>query len=195
MDDRIKSAFEKAMERAGQVKEMSDSELARVENIPRGRMMAARFLKEKDYDLAADLAGQDPAVRPFLGEGARETFLLNIVLPLTDQEREANRRAMRGLTLTGGDRKVLGEALGEMEYLFDYYGKVLDSTYQRLKAGFGQRVDKARKKAEARLGHSVAIDVERQSAFIEEWGRTRAQITAQFEEKLNELKKMIRGKG
>jgi hypothetical protein len=190
VDDRIKSAFEKAMERAGQMQEVPAWELARADNLPKGRMMAVRFLNGQDFDLAADLGRQDRSLRPYLAEGARETFLLHIGLPADDEGREANRRAMNGLVATAADKGALAEALGELEYLFDYYGKVLDSTYQRLKANFSQRAAGAKRKAESRPG--MTIDVARQPAFLEEWSRTRAQLTAQFEEKLNEVKQAIR---
>ncbi|HUW63272.1 MAG TPA: hypothetical protein VMW83_01025 [Spirochaetia bacterium] len=174
------------------MQEVSAEELLRSENVTKGQMMAARFLKENSYDLAAALAGQDPALRPYLAQGARETFLLNINLPLDEEETLANRRAMSGLAALGQDRGALAESLGELEYLFDYYGKAMDSTYQRLKDNFSQRAARTPKKAEGRMAPGMVIDVERQPAFLEEWSRVRGQLGAQFEEKLSEVKQRIR---
>lgn len=190
MDDRIKSAFEKAMERAGSMGEVSAEELSKAENMPKGRMMAARFLADADYDLAGALAGEDPGVRPYIGEGARETLLLNIVLPQDGQALPGNRLAMSGLAVIGQDRGALAEALGEMEYLFDYYGKIVESTYQRFKDSFGQR--RFPKQAGRRMDPGMGANVEKTSAFLEEWSRVRVQLEEQFEEKLRELKNKIR---
>ena len=195
MEDRIKSAWEKALERAQQMPEVPEEELRRAEYLPRGRMVAARYLKEKDYDLAAGVAAQDSALRPYLAEGARDTLLLNIALPRDDDPGEQNRRAMNGLVALSGNRAALAQALGELEYLFDYYGKARSSTYQRLKDSFGKRLARARQKVEARMGPGVVADVERQPAFQEEWSRLQAQLAAQFEDKLGEIKEAIRAIG
>lgn len=195
LEDRIKSAWEKALERAQQMPEVPEEELRRAEYVPRGRMMAARYLKEKDYDLGAGVAAQDPGVRPHVAEGAREILLLNVVLPLDDDSGERNRRAMEGLAVLSRNRAALVQALGELEYLFDYYGKARSHTYERLKDNFGKKLQKAQQRIEARMGPGVVADVERQPAFLEEWSRVRAQMDAQFEDKLSEIKEMIRAIG
>jgi len=195
LEDRIKSAWEKALERAERMPRVPDEELRRAEYVPRGRAMAARYLQEKDFDLAAAVAAQDPQVRPYLAEGAREVLLINLVLPREDGPEEDDRRVMEGLAALSRNRAALGRVLGELEYLLDYYRKARQTTYQRLKDGFSKRLARAQQQIEARMGPGVVVDVERQPAFLEEWSRLQAQLSSQFEDKLSELKEEIRAIG
>ena len=52
----MKSAWEKAMERAEKLGKPSDEELKQLEHIPTGSRLAATYLGEEKYDLAAEIS-------------------------------------------------------------------------------------------------------------------------------------------
>ena len=51
----MKSAWEKAMEKIEKLGKPSDEELKQLEHIPAGNRLAARFLKEENFDLDSEL--------------------------------------------------------------------------------------------------------------------------------------------
>ncbi len=60
----IKSAWEKAMEKVEKLGKPSEEELKQLEYVPAGNRLAARYLKEKTFDLDAELI-------KYKGTGAR----------------------------------------------------------------------------------------------------------------------------
>lgn len=187
--DKIKSAYEMALERIKQRKEVPQSEIDRMEHMPVGKALAANFLREKGYDLLAEFAKYPENIKEYLIEGAQETFLNNISLPADKSTLETNKRAMEGLYQIKKNKRAVGEVFSQLEYLFQYYEQSLAQTYSQFKETFAAKISAA---LEKRIGTRLKIDPEKQPGFREEWMKYLSRLNSQYEGILAEQKEKLR---
>jgi hypothetical protein len=189
--EKIKTAYEKAMERYQQ-KEVSPAEIDRLEYLPKGKALAAAFLSEKNFDFAAGLAKYQEQFRPYLMEGAQETFLQNIMLPSDETISQNNKRALEGIFLLKQDKHALGEISSQLEHLFEYYRQALAQALTNYKNSFAARMGAAQKALEKRAGRKVKINPEKHPGYREGWLKMVGRLNAQYESTLNEQKQKLR---
>ncbi|MDI6907997.1 MAG: hypothetical protein QMC81_11010 [Thermoanaerobacterales bacterium] len=191
MAERIKTALEKALERAAQLK-VSDSDLERLARVDAGRALAGRFLQDPALDLLRELASQAPDARHDVTAGVEEILLQNIALPVDEQVARTNRRAMEGITAIKRDPESVRIISGELGYLFDYYSQAYRHSYTNLKEHFEQRLGAARQMLEQQTGVRMRMNVERLPEFREEWIRTVGALNTQYESLLKEQKERLK---
>lgn len=192
----IKSAFEKAMEKAAKIEKASPEELRRMESLPKGNAFAARFLDiTGSFDLKGELDKASPQVRKYLVEGAEQILLRNIILPQTDAAKKANERAVEGLLLLKEDKRKAKALLDQVKQMLGYYDQQRQQTYAQHKSAFEKRLVGARRAMEQQTGvkaENISVKVEAQPQFQEEWRQILAQINAQYDAALNELKQGLK---
>ena len=191
MGERIKSAYEKALERAASVK-LESADLKKLEYFPQGQSLAAKFLRERDFDLLGALKSFKEEDLPYVREGMEETFLQNIQLPRDEEGIKTSQKALQGLLLLKKDKSKLRKIIEEIEYLFSYYLQAQQQIFHELKEEMGQRLAGAQEALERQLGMKVNIQLERQPFFQEEWLRRERELSSQYEALLNEKKEKIR---
>ncbi|MGQ9755858.1 MAG: DUF6657 family protein [Desulfotomaculales bacterium] len=191
MENRIKTALERALEKVGNL-QVSESELLRMDLVPRGQAIAARFLQDKQLNLEEELGNFQGTARSLVTEGIQETLLHNIHPPANENAMDTNRRAMEGLLVIKEDKKTLLAIFSELEYLFQYYTEALKHTYANLKEAFSQRTDAAKQLLEEQMGIRVRVDVEKHPAFQDEWLRTLNELNRRYEAILDEHRERIR---
>lgn len=189
----IKSAFEKAMEKAAQIEAASPEELKRMEYVPKGNALAARYLKEENFDLESELTKLKGAgIRKDVVDGVEEIFLRNISLPKSSSLKRTTTRAMQGLQLIKQNKKALSAIFATLNQLFIYYEQARLQANAQLKQAFEGRLGQATKEMEKQmLGQKLKIDVERQPEFQQEWLRMQGDLDRQYERVLDEQKVKI----
>lgn len=190
--DRIKSAYEMAMERFQQRKEVPPEEIEKMEHIPAGKTLAAKYLNEKDIDLMAELSKYPDPIRGYMMEGAQETFLSNIQLPGDRASIETTKKALEGIALLKVNKDALREAAGQLEHLINYYEKTLEQAYGQFKERFAARMAASMQSLEKKVGAKIKVDPEKQPGFREEWMRAIASINAQYNQVLAEQKEKLK---
>lgn len=190
--DRIKSAYEMALERFQQRKEVPPAEMDRMEYEPAGKIAAAVFLREKDYDLSAEAAKYPQQFQGYVLEGIQKTLLSNLLPPLDKETLESNLRAMRGILLIKKDQAAVKEVIGQLENLFKYYEQALAQTYSQFKQQFTEKLSPSIRAMEKRTGQKFKIDPEKQPGFREEWNKVLGHLNSQYEQVLNEQKDKLR---
>jgi len=190
--DRIKSAYEMALERFQQRKEVPQAEMDRMEYEPIGKTAAAIFLREKDYDLTAEAAKYPQQFQGYVLEGIQKTLLSNLLPPLDKETLESNRRAMQGLLLIKTDKDAVKEVLVQLENLFKYYEQALAQAYVQFKQRFTEKLSPSIRSMEKRTGQKVKLDPEKQPGFREEWNKVVGHLNAQYEQVLDEQKEKLR---
>lgn len=186
MEGKIKTALEKAMERAASFREVSREEIDRMENMPRGRTIAASFMNNKNFDLKDALAQVPAGTQGYVLEGIQEVLLMNIALSADESADETNRRAMEGILLIKRDKALLTQLLGELDQLLKYYQQALEQTKERFKQELEMR-GKMNRRQGAR-----GREQERMMEFREEWAAVVRQMNDRFEAGLAEIKERIR---
>ncbi len=189
--DRIKSAYEMALERFSKRKEVPRSEIDRMEYESAGSRAAAAFLKERDYDLKAEIDRHPEPYRGYVADGIQKTLLYNIMLPSDRTFKETNRRAMEGILAVKKNKRAVKDLFSQLEHLFNYYEKALAQTYSQFKEHFTERINAQVKLMEKRSGTKLKVNPEIQPGFQEEWMKIRGQLNQHYEKVLKEQKEKL----
>ena len=191
--EEMKSAFERAMERAEGLGKPSDEDLKKWKYIPEGEKLAAKYLRE-GFDLTAELNKYDDKVRRHVVEGAQGVFVRNIDLPRNDAAKRKNKRVMEAIKEMKRDKVGIENVYTKMRRIFNHYEKEGEQqrrqTYEALKMDFEAKLMQA---AQQQLGTSPPpkINIEAHPQFQQEWRRVLAQLDSQYLKLLEEYKKEI----
>jgi len=187
----MKSAFEKAMERVEKMGKATPQELRRMEYMPKGSALAAKYIRE-GHDLQAGLEQYEPELRGYLIEGVEATLIRTIVLPQNEASKQTNARAMQGMLLLKTDKARVESVFGKIEQLVVYYEQALQQAYAQHRSSFEARLEGARRGLEQQPGARANINVEAQAQFQEEWRRSLAQLNSQYDKVLAEHKQELK---
>ncbi|MGQ9557117.1 MAG: hypothetical protein ACUVTU_04075 [Desulfurispora sp.] len=192
MSDKIKTAWEKALERMQQMPPVAPGELARLEYMPQGHRLGARFMQEKQLNLKKTLAEVPDAQKPYVLEGVQEALLLQLVLPEREEQMETNRRAMEGLLILKQGSPEMVTLLNELEYLFNYYQQALQQTRAGFEREFAARSRQVRRTMPGRQTGGLESQLEQTPGYYEEWSRVLGDLNSRFGGALAELKEKIK---
>jgi len=191
--DEIKSAAEIAMEKVAKLGEATNEDRLKWKYVPEGEKLAVRYLKQ-ECELVAELGKYDENARPYLIDGAEDILIRNISLPKNDITKKNNKLAMDGLKALKQDKVSVENVYSKMRRVFSHYEEQGEmqkrQAYESLKAEFEAKVKQA---LQQQLGTSsgIAIDVERQPQFQEEWRRLLGQLESQYYKLIDEYKQEL----
>jgi hypothetical protein len=189
----IKSAFEKAMERADKLGKASPEEMERLRYIPEGEKLAAKFLRN-ECALAEEINQHEEKVRGLVAQGAQGVLLSNIALPRNEHIQQASEKSMEGLRAMKKDGAALDKIFSKITNIFEHYLQQgmsqRQEAYEALKKDFQAKFEQAmRQQPGAPAG--AKVDVESQPQFQDGWRRIMAQMDAQYLNVLGDYKQEI----
>ena len=191
--DEMKSAFERAMEKAESLGKASDEDLTKWKYIPEGEKLAARYLKE-EYDISTELGKYDEKVRKYVTEGAQAVFIRNIDLPRNDIAKKIDKKFMEAIKELKRDKVGIENVYTKMRRVFNHYEKEGEQqrrqTYETVKRDFEAKLMQA---AQQQRGAPPPpkMNVESHPQFQQEWRRILAQLDSQYLRLLDDYKKEI----
>jgi len=188
--DRIKTALEKALERVADI-DVPEAEIDRENFRTTGKLLAARFLSERNFDLEAALAEFPEEAKKSVVDGILESLIGNLHPPVSEAVQKTNKRAMEGIMLLKRDRETVREIFSGMELLFDYYLQSLRQAQLNLRESFQRRAKETQRMIEKQTGMRVQVNPETSPEFREEWLRTMNRVDMQYEEFLKEHKSRL----
>ena len=191
--DEMKSAFERAMEKAESLGKASEEDLTKWKYIPEGEKLAARYLKE-EYDISTELGKYDEKVRKYVAEGAQAVFIRNIDLPRSDVAKKRNKKVMEAIKEVKRDKVGIENVYTKMRRIFSHYEKEGEQqrrqTYEAVKRDFEMKLMQAAQQQGA--SPPQKMNVESHPQFQQEWRRALAQMESQYLRLLDEYKNEIR---
>lgn len=190
--DRIRSAYEMALERLKERREVPQAEIDRMEHITNGKIMAATFLRESNYQLLLEIEKNPHEIRGPVLEGIQETFMNNIFLPVDQAAKDLSKKALEGIAIIKKDKQALSEVYGNLEHLFHYYEQSCSKAYEQLKESFSARMGPNTRNTDRMPRGRAGTDPEKQLAFHEEWSKMQAHINSKYEAVLIEQKGKLR---
>jgi hypothetical protein len=189
----MKSAFERAMERAEALGKASEEDLRQWKYLPEGETLAARYLKG-EANLIAELSQYDDSARKYVIAGAKAILLRGIDLPRNEHTKLANRKAMEGIKALKKDNVLVENVYTKIRRLFNHYEKEGEEqrrrAYEDLRMDFEQRMQKALQQRTGNLG-TMRVNVEGQPQFREEWRKLLVQLDSQYYKLLDECKQEL----
>jgi hypothetical protein len=192
--DEMKSAFERAMERAESLGKASEEDLRRWKYLPEGEKLAARYLRD-ECDLTAEIGKyDDDDARQLVSEGAQGILVKNIDLPRNEPAKKINRKAMEAIKELKRDKVSLENVYTKIRRVFSHYEQ--EGEQQRKQAYEAVKRDveaKMRQALQQQLGTSAParIDVESQPQFQQQLRQTLAQLDSQYLALLGEYRQEI----
>ena len=190
----MKSAWERAMERVEKLGKPSEEELKRLEHIPTGNMLAARYLHEDNFDLDAELnKHKGTGIRQYIIQGAQEIFLRNITLPHDEQSKLTLSKSMKGIRLLKENKKQLDVVFDRINNLLSYYEQARQQAFVQFKKNFETKLEEISKSLQQRTNMGTSMEAELQQQFQEEWRRVSSDLDAQYEKALEEHRQQIIG--
>ncbi len=193
--DEMKSALERAMERADSLGKASDGDRKKWKYTPEGEKLAAEYL-DSNKDIITLLNNYSDEARPYVIEGAQQILIRNIDLPENDIIKAKNNKVMEAIKEMKHDKAAIENIYTKMKRIFDHYEQ--EGEQQR-----NQAYEDVKRAVEAKLmqamqqqggqPQSMKIDVEKQPQFLQEWRRVLSQLDAQYISLLDEYKQEIQG--
>lgn len=186
MEGRIKSAYEKAMERAESFRKVSPEEIERIEYKPRGMSIGSRFMNNVDFDIDEALEEFPLSITKYVLEGFQEVLLMNVTLPADESAIKLSRRALEGILFVKQDKVKATKVIAELDYLLEYYSQALEQTKEKFKSE-----SELRGRTNNRDG-ARSRDAEMSQELRMEWASVFEQLNTSFEANLVELKDSLK---
>ena len=186
----IKSTMEMVLERAarmaaGASDQESNEDLERL-----GMRMAADFLNETGKSLIDELLKQPADRQVAVRAGMAKTLLRNIVLPRDKDLVESGTKALQGLLELGQSAGELTSICAEMQQLLGHYSQHKEQLKQQLESAIRAQLEQKvaqRGKAAGQVSMNPAMHPQ----YQEEWSRMLTDLNAQYNQALDQRKKMI----
>ena len=195
MDDDIKSAFEKAMEKVESMnlKPPSEEERLSWDAIPKGQKIAADYFKGEG-SLTSAVAEADPKERPYVIAGAVEVLVSNLQLPRHEAAEKTTARALSGIKSLLADAPGIQQVAERVAYVneqFKSYGdQQRQQALQQLKQQFTAQLEQVMRQQGA--GGAPPPNVETMPEFQQEWMRVKLHLDQQYEGHLEGYRNEIR---
>lgn len=191
--DEMKSAFERAMERAESLGEASEEDLKKWKYIPEGEKLAARYLKG-DSDLMNELGKYGDNERRHVMKGVQEVLVRNIDLPRNDVAKKTNKKVMEAIKELKRDKISLENVYTKLRRVFGHYEQEGEQqrrqAYEAVKRDVEGKLQQALQQQTGATG-PVRINVEAQPQFQQEWRRVLGQLDAQYMTLIEECRQEI----
>ena len=188
----MKSALERAMERAESLGDPTPEERLRFEIVPKGEIAASDYLKGKG-DLGSVVEACSPDATPYFVEGALQVLVYNLRLARTDQEEQQNGRAFDGIRILGTDKNAIDQIASQIAQISTMYRQAYEPNVQQAREQTRQKFEQALEEAAKTNPNLVPsnINVEAIPEFQQEWAKAVSQVTAQYQDALDQQRAQL----
>ena len=190
--DRIKSAFEKAMERAEQLAPPTEEERLEWKWGPEGKRLAGAFMKSK-ADLAEEVEKVEQPARRYLLKGLIDVLVETLRIPQNEPALQSNERTLEALTqLMGAPMKEIAERIRYVctQYL-QFYPQQSQEAFEKLKPLVQSQLEQAMRQQAGTQGPVDLGPIEARPEFQAQWMRALAQMEEPYENHLREFRQQI----
>ncbi len=188
----MKSAWERAQEKTEGLGKLTEEETKRLEHLPTGNRLAAKYLESTDYNLDAELTKyKGTGARKYILQGAEEIFIRNITLPYNERAKQVAKRAMTGIKIIKENKKQLDSIYERIDSLFNYYEQARQQAFAQFKQSFEAKVQNTAAALQQKRGNATSLEAELQQQFQQEWHKISSQLDAQYEKALEEHRQQI----
>ena len=191
--DRIKSAFEKAMERAEQLAPPTKEERLEWKWGPEGKRLAGLFMESK-ADLAKEVEGVEQPARQYLLKGLIDVLAETLRIPQNELTLHSNERTLEALTqLMGAPMKEIAERVRYVwtQYL-QFYPQQTKEAFEKLKPMVQSQLEQAARQQTGTQGPVDLGPIEARPEFQAQWMKVLAQLEEPYESHLREFRQQIR---
>ena len=188
-DDFMKSALDRAMERADRI-EIPEERLKEMKYRDQGEKLAASFLKDTAFPLGDQLGKLDAEAKRYVSKAVESILLQNLILPRREADAIRNETVFQGLSALKNNAGGLKQAQDQLANLSSYYAQATKQNYDQLKSQIEQMAGPALRQKMG-LAPGAKLNVETLPEFQENWRQVSGKLDTQYGEALNQLKQQI----
>ena len=166
----------------------SQEEIQSEERVKEGMRMAADYLQGKEVDFSGIL--EATGVSALVKKGLVQVFLRNITLPRDDEGQRAE-KAMQGLLELAKGSGDLVSVFRDMKGILDHYQQHKKEIRRQVEDAFRQQMEQAIAQQTGQKGLGMKVDPVLHPKFQEEWSRIREDLNGQYNQALDQHKKIL----
>jgi hypothetical protein len=190
----MKSAYERAMERAMQLEEPDEKQKLEWELGPKGRRLAGSYLKGQGAPFTT-IESEPPDRRVHLVRGMMEALVSNLQLPKNDVANYTNTKVIEGIQRLLAGNPGVKDLLERVKYVTDQYRQFgipqREQTYAQLKAQFENQVMASMGRQMGQPAPGMQVNVETMPEFQQQWLAVSSQMDSQYEQHLEDFRKQL----
>ena len=191
--DEMKSALERAMERADSLGKPTEEDVRRWKYEPEGVKLASRCLEEDCY-IPSEIENYDDDVRKYVVKAAEDVLIKNIDLPRNEHAKRVSKKAMEAIKDLKQDKVALENIYTQLRRVFTHYEQ--EGEQQRKQA-----YDTVKRDVEAKMRQAIQrqpalasnpnLEAEVEQQFQQELRRAFSQLETQYIKVLEDCKTQI----
>jgi len=188
----MKSAWEKAMEKAESWVNQRPKKSNSLSTSPPGTLLRLNFSRRRNTIWMPSWPNIKAAeARQYIIQGAQEIFLRNITLPHNEHDKIVTTKALAGIKILKDNKKQLDVLYDRINNLLSYYDQARQQTFSQFKKNFEAKVQEAAKSLKQRPGAAANLEAQIQQQFQDEWRRSSNELDTQYNKALEEHKEQI----
>ena len=191
--DKIKSAFEKAMERADQLAPPTEEERLEWKWVPEGNKLARMFMESKG-NLSEEVGKVEQPARYYLLKGLVDILAETLRLPKNEPALANNERTLTALTqLMGAPMEEVAERVRYVctQYV-QFYPQQTKEAFEKLKPMVQSQLEQAIRQQTGNQGPLDLGPIEARPEFQAQWMKVLGQMEDPYENHLREFRQQIR---
>ncbi|RKX61221.1 MAG: hypothetical protein DRP29_01020 [Thermodesulfobacteriota bacterium] len=194
-DNEIKSTLEIVWEKVEKIGKASKEELEIERLKEEAQKVVGKFLSQESSDFEKDfinlITDKPSKHRKVIIKTVVQTFLKNIVLPLTQYQLEDAKKAVQGLNIVFKTVPEVSQISRQIEKILEEYYNHKEILFNELKKRFNAGVEGLERALSNELGTEVKINVEEQPQFKEEWNKIKEKLDLEYGRQLEYLKNLF----
>jgi len=186
----IKSALEIALEKTQNI-EGNKEKLEKHEAIQKGKQIVSKFLmepKSPDYDLVKFLKSLEGKKRDWAREGAFQTTLSNITLPMQEEDLEKLQAVESALGAVIKEKKHISQMMAQLKDFFTQYLGHREQLRQQMEEQFAPKLKEKQEAISRQVGTEVVLEASSDPDFVAALKSNQAQLDEQYQNALGEFK-------
>lgn len=191
--DEMKSALDRAMERANRLGKASDDDRMKWKYTPEGEKLATEYLDGKK-DIITELDKYSDTERPYVIRGVETILIRTIDLPRNDLIKTKNKKSMEAIKSLKRDKGAVENVYTKIRRIFTHYEQEGEQqrkqAYQEVKRAVEAKLVQLMQQQTGQRT-PMKMDIEKQPQFQQELRRVLSQLDSQYVNLLNEYKQEI----
>ncbi len=191
----IKSALEIALAKTEGVK--SDKEGVRLKELAeKGKRMASRFLNEHQdpEKLAEEIRKEKKEDREKAVDGVFQVLKANFILPQTEDYQKNLNTLKEGFSVLGDEKEQLTFIFEQVDQFFQQYIQSKEQLIENLKERMLPLAQSKSQQISQQRGVQITLNPEDLPEYAQALNENMAQLTGQYQDALNNLKKDLNDK-
>ncbi len=188
----IRSTMDMVMERAARLAAEADEASSEESLQSEGMKLAAAYLNGDQADLLATLKAKTPEEQMAVRGGMAKTMLRNIVLPRDGEISEQSVLSLNGLQKLSGGSSDIANICSELQQILQQYEQHRKQVKEQFDESILNQLKMQLQQQGVAIDDDMALNPTMHPQYQEEWSRTSADLSSQYNNALDQRKDQIR---